>query len=265
MMRSSPGEGAAADEQYVGGVNLEEFLLRMLPAALRWDRGHGAFHDFQQGLLDAFTGNIAGDRGVVGFSRYFVDLVDVDDAALGALDIVIGGLEQLEDDVLDILTHVTGFRQRGGIGHGEGHVEDAGQGLREQGFARSGWANQQNVGFGDLDVVVFLAVRQAFIVVVNRHRQDPLGMILADHVVVQDLADLLRGRNPVAGLHQVRFVLFTDDIHAKLDALIADEDRRTGDQFTNLVLGLATERAIEGIFRIAGLAHAYSSPEQGAQ
>jgi len=28
------GEGAAADEQDVGGVDLQEFLLRMLPAAL---------------------------------------------------------------------------------------------------------------------------------------------------------------------------------------------------------------------------------------
>jgi len=107
------------------------------------------------------------------------------------------------------------------------------------------------------------AARQALVVVVHRDRQHPLGVILADDVIVQHLADFLRGRHPVAGLHQMRFVLLTDDIHAQFDTLVADEDRRTGDELTDLVLRLAAERAVEGIFRIAGLAHAYSSPKQG--
>jgi hypothetical protein len=50
--------------------------------------------------------------GVVGLAADLVDLVDVDDAALRALDIVVGGLQQLQDDVLDILADVAGFGQR---------------------------------------------------------------------------------------------------------------------------------------------------------
>ena len=42
------GKGAAADEQDVGRVDLQEFLLRMLAAALRRDGGGGAFHQLQQ-------------------------------------------------------------------------------------------------------------------------------------------------------------------------------------------------------------------------
>ena len=78
---------------------------------------------------------VAGDRGVVGLAADLVDLVDVDDAALGPLDIVVGRLQQLEDDVLDVLADIAGFGERRRIGHGEGHVEDAGERLRQQRLA----------------------------------------------------------------------------------------------------------------------------------
>jgi hypothetical protein len=88
-----PGKGAAADEQDVGGVDLQEFLLRMLAPALRRHGGHRAFHDLQQRLLHALARHIAGDRRVVGLAGDLVDLVDIDDAALGAFDIVFGRLQ----------------------------------------------------------------------------------------------------------------------------------------------------------------------------
>jgi hypothetical protein len=107
-----PGEGAAAHEQDVGGVDLQELLLRMLASALRRHRRDGAFHDLEQRLLHALARHVAGDRGVVGLAADLVDLVDIDDAALGALDVVVGGLQQLEDDVLDVLADIAGFGER---------------------------------------------------------------------------------------------------------------------------------------------------------
>ena len=94
-----PRKGTADDEQYVRGVHLQEFLLGMLAAALRRNRGHRAFHDFQQGLLHALARHVARDRGVVGLAADLVDLIDIDDAALGTLDIVVSGLQQLQHDV----------------------------------------------------------------------------------------------------------------------------------------------------------------------
>src|SRR5262249_9339507 len=41
-----PGESAAADEQDVRRIDLQEFLLRVLAAALRGYGSDGAFHDF---------------------------------------------------------------------------------------------------------------------------------------------------------------------------------------------------------------------------
>ena len=101
-----PGEGAAHDEQDVGGVDLDELLVRVLAAALRRHRGGGALDDLQQRLLHALAGDVARDRGVLRLAGHLVDLVDVDDPGLGLLDVVVGGLDQLEQDVLDVLADV---------------------------------------------------------------------------------------------------------------------------------------------------------------
>ena len=50
---------------------------------------------FKQRLLHALARDIPRDRGVLGLPGNLVDLVDIDNAALRTLDIVIGGLEQL--------------------------------------------------------------------------------------------------------------------------------------------------------------------------
>src|SRR5208282_3002055 len=91
-----PVEGAAAYEQDVGGVDLQEFLLRMLAAALRRYARDRALHDLEQCLLHALARDVAGDREVLRLAANLVDLVDIDDTALRALDVVFGGLQQLE-------------------------------------------------------------------------------------------------------------------------------------------------------------------------
>src|SRR6516225_10001499 len=101
-----PREGASAHEQDVCGVDLEELLLRVLAPALRRHRRDRALHDLEQRLLHALARHVAGNGRIIGFAADLVDLVDVDDAALRALDIIVGGLQQLENDVLDILTDV---------------------------------------------------------------------------------------------------------------------------------------------------------------
>ena len=77
-------ERAAADEQDVARVDLQEVLLGVLAAALGGDVGHGALDDLQERLLHAFAAHVARDGRVVALARDLVDLVDVDDAALGA-------------------------------------------------------------------------------------------------------------------------------------------------------------------------------------
>jgi len=213
----------------------------MLAPALWRHRGDRAFHDLQQRLLDALARHVAGDRGVVRLARNLVDLVDIDDAALGALNIVVGGLKQLQNNVLDILADIARFRQRRRIRHREGHIENACQRLREQRLAAAGRADQQNVRLRQLDITVLAGVIEALVVIVNRNGEHFLCVLLADDIVVEHAADFLRRRHAVARLHERGLVLLADDVHAQLDALVTDEDCGARDQLTHFMLAFAAE------------------------
>ena len=193
MMLVEVGERAAADEQDVGGVDREELLVGVLAPALRRHVGDRALEDLQQRLLDALARHVARDRRVVGLARDLVDLVDVDDPGLGLLDVEVGGLDQLQQDVLDVLADVPGLGQRGRVGDRERHVQDPRQRLCQQRLAAAGRAQQQDVRLGQLHLGVALAGHlHALVVVVDGHRQRALGLFLADHVLVQHVADLAR-------------------------------------------------------------------------
>src|SRR6516225_8630106 len=93
--------------------------------------------------------------------------------------------------------------------------------------------------------------------IVDGDREDLLGVVLADHVVVQDLSDLLRRRDAVLRFYQRGLLLLADDVHAKLDAFVADEYGRAGNELAHLVLALAAERAMELVLGLSAvdLAH----------
>src|SRR6266851_7857148 len=96
--------------------------------------------------------------------------------------------------------------------------------------------------------------------VMDGDREHLFGVILPDDVVVEDLADLLRRQDAVGRFHKRGLVLLADDVHAQLDALVANEDGRPGNELADLVLALAAERAIERVLGFsADLAHR-SSP-----
>ena len=90
MMRSNPTKAPPQMNRMSRRIHADVFLLGMLAAALRRDAANGPFQDLQQGLLDAFARNVARDRDVLGLAGDLVDLVNIDDAPLGALHVVIG-------------------------------------------------------------------------------------------------------------------------------------------------------------------------------
>src|SRR5829696_3448597 len=238
------GERAAADEQDVRRVDRQELLVRVLAATLRRDRSDGALQDLQQRLLDAFTRHVARDRRVVGLARDLVDLVDVDDPGLGLLHVEVGGLDQLEKDVLDVLADVARLGQRGGVRDRERHVQDLGQRLGQQRLAAAGRAEQQDVGLLQLEVL-FLGLHHlhALVVVVDGDGERALGRLLADDVLLQDRVDLLRLRQVLDVERAGARELLVDDLVAEIDALVADVDAGAGDQLLHLALRLSAEAA----------------------
>ena len=240
-------ESPSADEQDIRRIHLQEFLLGMLATTLGWNRGDGSLDQLEQRLLHALTGNVTGDGGVVRLARDLVNLVDVDDAHLGLLDIVIALLQQLLNDIFHVLADVARLGEGRGVGDGEGDVQKPGQGFSQQRLAAARRAHEQDVTLAQLDLIGAPAVvPQSLVVVVNGHRQHLFGALLADDVLVEDTFYFLGHGQTVLGALATGFLhLLPNNVITEVDALVANEDGGSCNQLADFVLTLAAERAIE--------------------
>src|SRR5215469_7802555 len=242
-------ERATADKENVRGVHRGKFLVGMLAAALGRHIGDGPFENLEQSLLDALTADVAGDGGVFVLLGDLVDFVDIDDALLGFLDVAVGGLQQLQNNVFDVFANVASFGERGGVDDSKGHIEHAGKGLGQQGFSGARRADQKDIGLAELDFARLLVEEDAFVVVVDSDGELLLGAILADDIAVEKLLDFRRARQAArrgGGL----FALFVfENRLADADTLVADVrpgvvGRRT-DELLHLFLRLVAEGTAE--------------------
>jgi hypothetical protein len=218
----------------------------VLAATLRRNVRDRALDDLEERLLHAFARHVARDGGVVALAADLVDLVDVDDAALRALDVVVGVLQELDDDVLDVLADVARFGERGRIGDGERNVEDLREGLGEERFAAARRTEEEDVALLELDVFLGDARVDALVVIVNRDGEDLLRALLADDVLVEDrlyLGGLRDRRGAAVGLLLLH--LLRNDVVAEADALVADVDRGPGDELLHFLLRFSAERAVQ--------------------
>jgi hypothetical protein len=249
------GEGAAADEQDVRGVDREELLVRMLAPALRRHRGNRSLEDLEQRLLDALPGDVARDGRVVRLARDLVDLVDVDDPGLGLLDVEVGGLDELEEDVFDVLADVARLGQGCRVGDRERDVQDPRERLREQRLPAPRRAEEEDVRLLQLDLRVLEPHAHALVMVVDGHGERALRLLLRDDVVVQDRVDVEWLRQVVEVELRRSRELLVDDLVAEIDALVADVDARTGDQFLDLSLALPAKTAEKLLVALARPRH----------
>ncbi len=237
------GERAAADEEDVRGVDREELLVRVLASALRRHRRNRALENLQQRLLHALARHVAGDRRVVSLAGDLVDLVDVDDPCLGLLDVEVGRLDQLQEDVLDVLADVAGFGERCRVGDRERHVQDARERLSKMRLAAPGRAEQQDVRLLQLDVAFLGPHLNALVVVVDRDCERALRLFLRDDVLVESAVDLGRAGKVLEVEGARSGQLLVDDLVAEIDALVADVDTWTCDELLDLALRFPAEAA----------------------
>ena len=87
--------------------------------------------------------------------------------------------------------------------------------------------------------------------VVDRDGKDLLGVLLPDHVFVENGLDLFGDRQfrPAAVGAFVQFL--ANDVVAELDAFVADEHGRTRNKLAYLMLALAAERTIQQFAAVA--------------
>src|SRR5205807_2247986 len=239
----------AANEQDIRRIHRREFLVWMLAPALGRHIGHGTFQNLQQRLLHAFAGNVAGNRRVLILLGDLVDLVDVNDALLRLLHVAVGGLQQLQNNVLDVLANVARFGQRRRVHDGKRHFQHPRKGLRQQRLARARRPNQQNIGLAQFHFARLLVQENPFVVVVDRHGELLLRAVLPDDVAIQEPLDFRRPRKLPRGSGGLLALLVFQNGLANSHAFVADVRarivRRRADQLFHLLLGFVAEGAAQ--------------------
>src|SRR5580704_6684 len=219
----------------------------MLAATLGRHVGNGALENLQKRLLDALAADFTGDGRVFVLLGDLVDFVDIDNALLRLLNVAVGSLQQLQDNVLDVLANVSSFSQSCGVDDRERHIEHARKSLRQQGLACARGTDEKNIGLAEFDFAGLFVQEDALVVIVNGDRQFLFRAVLPDHVAVQELLDLRRTRQ-AARWGRGLFPLFVfQDRLADPDTLVADVRpgviRRRTDELLHLLLRLVAEGA----------------------
>lgn len=210
----------------------------MLALAARRELDDVALEHLQQGLLDALVARVGRD-GVVGagLAGDLVELIEVDDAVLGFLDILVGRVVEVADGELDIGADKACLCEARGVRDGERHVEELREVGEQRRLAAAGRAEHDDVRLLDFcAVVIRVAVLHALVVVVDGDGEDLLRAVLVDDVLIEVLLDdvrlvLLEDLVELGGEVRLLFlgrVLFVelDVVGELLDAVLADAEAR---------------------------------------
>jgi len=107
-------------------------------------------------------------------------------------------------------------------------------------------ADQQDVALVELDLVIAARVGiDALVVIVDGDGEGLLGTVLPDHVLVQHILDFGRRGDLRDGFGDFALFVLRQNLIAERDALIADIDRRPGDELPDGILGFTAKRAAE--------------------
>ena len=122
-------------------------------------------------------------------------------------------------------------------------------------------ADQQDVRLGQFHIAVLRGMRQTLVMVVDGDGEHLLRMPLADHVIIEDVADLLRSRHTVTRTSPARIstssrmISMHNSTHSSHMNTVGPRD-----ELANFVLALAAERAVKRALRVvsASFAHTFS-------
>src|SRR5699024_8064251 len=145
----------------ISGIELNELLVRMLAAALRWNGGNRSFQDFQQCLLYTFARDVTRYGRIVGLAGNLIYFINVDDSAACTLHVKISCLKQLKQNVFDIFTDITSLSQRSRISNRERYIQHPREGLREVCLAGTSWTKHQDIGLGNLNFLILVVLATA--------------------------------------------------------------------------------------------------------
>ena len=186
---------ATADEQDILGIHVDEFLLRMLASALWRDIDNTSLEEFQQCLLHTLPGNVTCNGRVVTFAGDFVDFVDEDDTALRLGKVIVSFLKKPRKKALHILAHITCLSQHCRVNDGERNLEKFRNTLGQQCLAGTCRSYKEDIRFLEIHPVISLVgeiMIYSLVMIIYCDRQEFLGPVLTDYILVKEVLDFLR-------------------------------------------------------------------------
>ena len=191
--------------------------------------------------MDALAGYIAGNGRVFVLPAYLIDFIYINDAGLGTLDVATGILDQAQNDVFNVFTDIAGFCQRCRVDDCERDAQQARESLGQQGLSGTRWTDQKDVGFLQFDVGFLAGKFNALVVVVNGHGKLLFRFVLANNVLIEEAFDLGRFWKMYVLGRRFVILIFINNVLADANAFVADEDSRSRDQFSDVILALVAE------------------------
>ena len=258
-------ECTTADEQDVACVDVYIVLVGVLASTLWRHVHHCSLEQLEQSLLHTLTAHVACDARVVCFARYLVYLVDEDDASLRCLHVVVSHLQQAREYALHVLAHVSRLGEHRSVDDGERHLQQLCYGACEQRLARTGRTDHDDVALLYLHAVVGGCLLDSLIVVVYRHGEIALRLVLSDDILVE-VVFYLMGLWNFHGIPGTEIVLILtvvvqqmvrlEDVECLCHAMVADVAVHTRDKELHIVL----PSAAEGTHLLFSFSHIFSLP-----
>lgn len=175
-------------------IDLDRRRLGVLALAARRELDDAALEHLEERLLHALVPRVRRD-GVVraGLPGDLVELIEVDDAVLRLLDVLVRRVVKVAHGDLDVRADEARLREARGVRDGERDVEELREMREQRRLAAARRTEHDDVRLLDLRaVLVLVAVFHALIMVVNSDGQHFLRMVLVDNVLVEVLLDDMR-------------------------------------------------------------------------
>lgn len=106
----------------------------MFASTLRRYASNSSLDNLEKGLLHPFTRNITCDRHILTLLGNLVNFIHIDNATLCTFDVKVSNLQEFEEYIFHILTHITSLRQSCRIRNSKRYIQALSQGLGKESF-----------------------------------------------------------------------------------------------------------------------------------
>ena len=219
---------------------------------MRRNIGNSSLKNLQQGLLNALTADITCNRRIFGFSRNFVDFIDIYDALFGFFNIVVGRLNKTQQNIFNIFADIARFGKSCGISNCKRNIQDFSKCLGKHCFAYTCGTQKNNIALLYVHVT-FSTIIYSFIMVIYRNAQCNFCVVLPYNVFVEKFFYVVRLRKRFIGLRSVFSDVFKSAavfnyLETKFNTVITNAyTAGTGNKLTDFILRFTAKRATHGL------------------